>query len=186
MFHPDASVTSFFVGGEKRYDRIDSGLTTLFDFPLRFALRDVLLQGKPAGKLAGVLRHDWLYPHPEQLVTFFSNHDLKRFVSEPGSSPALLKLAYGLVLTMRGIPQIYYGDEIGMPGGDDPDNRRDFPGGWAEDARSAFTVAGRTPAEQEIFSYVQAMLQLRREHAALRRGRQWHLLSDLDGRRRGR
>ncbi|MBZ5702506.1 MAG: cyclomaltodextrinase N-terminal domain-containing protein [Acidobacteriia bacterium] len=178
VFHPDASVTSFFAGGQTRYDGIDSGLSTLFDYPLRFALRDVLLRGAPVGRLAGVLRQDALYPHPERLVTFFSNHDVKRFASEPGSSPAILKLAYGLLLTMRGIPQLYYGDEIGMPGGDDPDNRRDFPGGWAQDPRSAFAAAGRTPAEEELFAYVQALLRLRREHVALRRGRQWHLAVD--------
>jgi len=79
---------------------------------------------------------------------------------------------------LRGIPEIYYGDEIGMPGGGDPENRRDFPGGWIGDANDAFTQAGRTRDQQEIFSYVQALLRLRREHAALRSGQLWHLASD--------
>jgi glycosidase len=87
-------------------------------------------------------------------------------------------LAFGLTLTLRGIPQLYYGDEIGMPGGGDPDNRRDFPGGWSDDAKNTFTEAGRTREQQEIFAYVQTLLRLRREHSALRDGRLWHLFSD--------
>ena len=178
VFHPDPSVTSFFVGGGKRYDGIDSGLFTVFDFPMFFALRDVLLRGAPAGRIADVLRHDALYVHPEILVPFFANHDVPRFANAEGSSPAKLKLAFGLILTLRGIPEIYYGDEIGMPGGGDPDNRRDFPGGWIGDANDAFTESGRTREQQEIFSYVQSLLKLRREHAALRIGQLWHLASD--------
>jgi len=178
VFHPDPSVTSFFVGGIKRYDGIDSGLSTVFDFPMFFTLRDVLLRNAPTGRIADVLRHDALYVHPEMLVPFFANHDVPRFASAEGSSPAKLKLAFGLTLTLGGIPEIYYGDEVGMPGGGDPDNRRDFPGGWIGDANDAFTQSGRTREQQEIFSYVQALLRLRREHAALRGGQLWHLASD--------
>ena len=178
VFHPDPSVTSFFVGGTKRYDGVDSGLSTVFDFPMFFTLRDVLLRNAPVGRIADVLRHDSLYVRPEMLVPFFANHDVPRFASAEGSSPAKLKLAFGLTLALRGIPEIYYGDEIGMPGGGDPDNRRDFPGGWIGDAHDAFTESGRTRGQQEIFSYVQSLLKLRRQHPALRTGRLWHLASD--------
>jgi glycosidase len=178
VFHPDPSVTSFFVGGVRRYDGIDSGLSTVFDFPVFFTLRDVLLRGAPAGRIADVLRHDALYVHPEMLVPFFANHDVPRFASAEGSSPRKLKLAFGLTLALRGIPEIYYGDEIGMTGAGDPDNRHDFPGGWIGDTNDAFGEAGRTREQQEIFSYVQSLLRIRREHAALRTGRLWHLASD--------
>jgi neopullulanase len=178
VFHPDPSVTSFFVGGRKRYDGIDSGLSTVFDFPMYFTLRDVLLRDAPAGRIADVLRHDNLYVHPDTLVPFFANHDVPRFASAEGSSPEKIKLAFGLTLTLRGIPEIYYGDEIGMPGGGDPDNRRDFPGGWIGDANNAFTQAGRTREQQELFSYVQTLLRIRGEHSALRGGKLWHLASD--------
>jgi len=178
VFHPDASVTSFFAGGQKRYDGIDTGVSTLFDYPMYFVLHDVLLNGAPVGRIADVLRHDALYPRPDELVTFFGNHDVTRFASAEGSSAAKLKLAFGLTLTLRGIPQLYYGDEIGMPGGGDPDNRRDFPGGWREDAKSAFTEAGRTREQQEVFTWVQTLLRLRHEHPALGSGHLWHLFSD--------
>ncbi len=178
VFHPDPTVTSFFVGGHKGWDGIDTQLTTAFDFPTFFTLRDVLLKQAPAGKIPNILRQDSLYPHPDFLVPFFANHDVPRFASMPGSSIAKLKLAFALTLTLRGIPELYYGDEIAMPGGNDPDNRRDFPGGWHEDEKSAFTAQGRTPEQQEVFAYVQKLLRLRRDHGALRGGQLWHLSSD--------
>jgi glycosidase len=79
---------------------------------------------------------------------------------------------------MRGIPQIYYGDEIGMPGGGDPDNRRDFPGGFPGDPRDAFTSPGQSPEEREIFAHVHALLRLRQEHTALRVGKLSFVFSD--------
>jgi neopullulanase len=124
------------------------------------------------------LRHDALYPRPDDLVTFFGNHDVARFASAEGSSAPKLKLAFALTLTQRGIPEIYYGDEIGMPGAGDPDNRRDFPGGWHEDKQNAFSEQGRTREQNDLFSYIKELLRLRREHAALRGGHLWHLFSD--------
>jgi neopullulanase len=178
VFHPDPTVTSFYQGGRVGWDGVDTQLTTLFDFPLYFAVRDILLKGAPVGKLANILRQDSLYPHADFLVPFFANHDTARFAGMPESTPARLKLAFGLVLTMRGIPEIYYGDELGMPGGGDPDNRRDFPGGWPDDPKNAFKKEGRTPQQEEIFEYVQSLLRLRALHPALRRGKLWSLASD--------
>ena len=178
VFHPDPSVTSFFVGGQKRFDGIDSGLSTVFDYPLYFALRDVLLKSAPVGRITDVLRHDSLYMHPDSLITFFGNHDVTRFANEVGGSPGKIKLAFGLTLTLRGIPQLYYGDEIALAGGGDPENRRDFPGGWVDDSKNAFTEAGRNAQQQEIFSYVQSLLRIRREHLALRSGALWDLYAD--------
>ncbi len=171
----DPTVTSFFAGGRKEFDGVDAGVSTLFDFPLYFALRDVINKGDSVQKLIDVLRQDSLYPDPARLVTFIGNHDTKRFISEDNSGPGKLEAAFGLLLTMRGIPQIYSGDELGMAGGDDPDNRRDFPGGFPGDARSAFLASGRTPEQQEIFHYVQSLLELRKLHPALREGKQWHI-----------
>ncbi|HYA48040.1 MAG TPA: alpha-amylase family glycosyl hydrolase [archaeon] len=171
----DAIITSFFEGGRKQFDGLDTGLATVFDFPLEYAIRDVVIKGEPMQKIVDVLQHDELYPHPEMLVTFLGNHDHTRFVSEKGSDSAKLKAAFSLQLTMRGIPQIYSGDEIGMPGGADPDNRRDFPGGFPGDPQNAFTAGGRTPEQQDIFAHVQSLLALRQAHPALRTGKHWHI-----------
>ncbi len=77
-------------------------------------------------KLAEVLRLDALYPHPERLVPFIGNHDTIRFLDAPTATSQKLQLAFTLLATLRGMPQIYSGDEIAMRGGEDPDNRRDF------------------------------------------------------------
>ena len=178
VFHPDPTVTSFFVGGRRGWDGIDTQLTTVFDYPMYFVLREVLLGDAPASRMANILRQDSLYPHPEFLVPFFGNHDVPRFAGVAGATPAKLKLAYGLTLTLRGVPQLYYGDEIGMTGGGDPDNRHDFPGGWMEDRKDAFAREGRTSEQQATFEYVQELLRLRRENDVLRTGKLWHLASD--------
>src|SRR5262249_41825923 len=101
-----------------------------------------------------------------------------RLRSAEGATKEKQKLAFGLILTLRGIPELYYGDELGMTGLADPDNRHDFPGGWKEDAKNAFTEEGRTAEQQEIFATAPQLLRLRREHPALQAGKLWHLFSD--------
>jgi len=177
IFHGDPEVTSYFAGG-MAHNGIDTGLDTPFDFPVYFALRDVLAHDKPMTELATVLRQDALYPHPERLVPFIGNHDTTRFLTEVGGAVPRLKLALGLVATLRGMPQLYSGDEIGMTGGPDPDNRHDFPGGFPGDARNAFTQAGRTATEQSIFAWTSGMLALRALHPALETGLEQNLFAD--------
>lgn len=171
----DVTITSFFDGGRTQFDGIDSRVSTIFDYPLYYAIHDVIVKGQPIQRMIDVLQRDWLYAHPENLVTFIDNHDKPRFAGDVAGSQSKTKAAISLLLTLRGIPQIYYGDEIGMQGGEDPDNRRDFPGGFPGDSRNAFTASGRTPDEQEIFAEIQGLLKLRGEHPALRHGTQWHI-----------
>jgi neopullulanase len=172
---PDSSITAFFAGGRKQFDGIDTGLSTVFDFAMRDAIRDTIIKGDSMQEIVTVLQHDELYPQPDMLVTFFGNHDNMRFMGEKNSSTQKLKAAFSLLLTMRGIPQIYSGDEIAMDGATDPDNRHDFPGGFPDDPRNAFTTTGRTFEQEDVFNHVQALLTLRRDHPALRTGKQWHI-----------
>ena len=179
VFNGDPEVTSYFAGGVA-HQGIDTGLYTPFDFPVYFALRDVLAHDKPMTELATVLRQDALYPHPERLVPFIGNHDTTRFLTDAGGSVSRLKLALGLLATLRGMPQLYSGDEIGMTGGADPDNRHDFPGGFPSDAHSAFTQAGRTETEQSIFAWTSGMLAMRESHPTLETGLEQDLFADDD------
>lgn len=179
IFNGDPEVTSFFAGGVA-HRGIDTGLDTPFDFPVLFTLRDVLAHDKPMTELAGVLRQDALYPHPERLATFIGNHDTTRFLTEAGGSTTRLKLALGLVLTLRGMPVIYSGDEIAMPGGADPDNRRDFPGGFPGDEHNAFLASGRTAIQQEVFQWTAGLIAFRQAHAEFTRGVQQDLEADSD------
>jgi glycosidase len=171
----DPWITSYFAGGRAQNDGIDTGVSTVFDIPMTYAIRDVTLHEGDARKIATVLQHDSLYPRPDGLVTLISNHDMRRYMGEEGATVQKLNAAVSLLTTLRGIPQLYSGDEIAMPGGDDPDNRRDFPGGFPGDQRNAFTSTGRTADEQSVFTHTQAMLRLRREHSALRSGTLHHI-----------
>ena len=170
VFDGDPGLVSFFQGGQARFDGVDSGVDSVFDFPDYFALRHVFAEGKPMHDLAAMTARDWLYPDAGRLVTFLGLHDVDRFMNGEHASIEGLELAFAFLMTTRGIPMIYYGDEIGMAGGGDPDNRRDFPGGWPGDARNAFTAAGRTPEEQGIWERVRRLTGLRKELEPLRHG----------------
>ena len=170
VFDGDPALVSFFQGGRARFDGIDSGVDTVFDFPTYFTIRRAFAEGKAVRDVATMIGHDYLYPNASLLVTFLGLHDVGRFMSEAGATAQGLALAYTFLMTARGIPMIYYGDEIGMQGGGDPDNRRDFPGGWPDDAHNAFTAAGRTPGQQAIRDHVRRLARLRGELEPLRRG----------------
>jgi glycosidase len=166
----DPALVSFYQGGEARFDGIDSGVDTLFDFPLYYPVREAFGRDGSLREVARMLARDHLYRDASVLVTLLGLHDVPRFMSEPGASPSSLRHAFTFLLTARGTPLVYYGDEIAMPGGGDPDNRRDFPGGFPGDARSAFEASGRTPDENAVHARVRTLLHLRRDTPALRRG----------------
>ena len=166
----DAVHVSFFQGGRVRFDGVDSGLDTLLDFPLFYPIRNAFAEGKNLDEIPKTLSKDLLYTNPEILVTLLGGHDDKRFMSEPGANLTGLKLAHTFLLTTRGIPQLYYGDEIGMTGADEPTTRQDFPGGFPGDRRNAFTRSGRTAEEQDLFEHVRRMNRLHAELEPLRRG----------------
>ncbi|HEV7588265.1 MAG TPA: alpha-amylase family glycosyl hydrolase, partial [Longimicrobium sp.] len=170
VFDGDPATVSFFEGGRARFDGNDDGVDALFDFPLFFPLRRTFAEGRSIREVAQMLGRDHLYQRPESLVTFLGLHDVVRFMGETGATSDGLKLAFTFLLTARGTPLLYYGDEIALAGGGDPDNRRDFPGGWPGDARNAFAASGRTAAEQQMFDHVRRLLRLRAEHPELREG----------------
>ena len=163
MYDGDPALVSFFQGGRAEFDGIDDGVDALFDFPQHFVIRQVFARGESIRALAQMLGHDYLYPNPNELVTFLGLHDMLRFMSEKGATIDGLKLALTYLFTTRGIPMVYYGDEIAMRGGADPDNRRDFP-------VAAFSESGRTPDQQSVFAHVRLLAHLREQLACLREG----------------
>jgi neopullulanase len=170
VFDRDPAQTAFFMGGRAGWDHIDTELDAVFDFPLWQTSLDVFTGHKPVRALRDMLKYDAIYPDAARLVTMVSNHDVRRFPALEGATVEGQRLHVAFMLTVRGTPQIYYGDEIGLAGADDPDNRRDFPGGWAGDAHNAFDAAGRTADEQRMYEWTRDWIRLRREHAAVRRG----------------
>ncbi|MEO8453329.1 MAG: alpha-amylase family glycosyl hydrolase [Gemmatimonadota bacterium] len=171
------ALVSFFEGGRAQFDGIDDKLDTMFDYPLFYPLRRAFGGGGRLREVAEMLSNDRMYRDPGSLVTFVDLHDVPRFRSDRGATTAGLMLAYTFLLTTRGTPLLYYGDEIGLAGGGDPDNRRDFPGGWRDDPRNAFEPSDRTPEEQAVYSHVQKLLHLRAERADLRSARTENLVT---------
>jgi glycosidase len=178
LYDGDPALLSYFQTGRKGHDGVDTEIDTLFDFSLFYALRDAFARGGPVRQVSQVFAHDWLYPKPAVLTSFIGVHDMERFMNEKGATIDGLKVAQTLIMTSRGTPILYYGDEIAMPGGGDPDNRRDFPGGFPGDKRNAFTPAGRSGKENEVWNYLAKLGRLRQELEPLRRGGTLDLLDE--------
>lgn len=119
--------------------------------------------------------NDFLYADIYNLLVFAGNHDTNRINEQYDGDVEKYKLAMTLVLTTRGIPQLYYGDEIGMrgdkPAKGDADIRRDFPGGWAGDEQSAFTEAERTEQQNDYHSFTKKLLNFRKDSEVLHYGK---------------
>ena len=118
--------------------------------------------------------YDYLYPNPKSVLAFLDNHDTDRFLGD-GKDSLMLKQALALLLTINRIPQLYYGTEIMMNGTKavtDGNVRKDFPGGFPGDERSAFTKEGRTKEENSMFRWLSKVLHWRQQSKAVTEGRQ--------------
>ncbi len=171
VFEEDSAQTAFFQGGKTGWDGIDTRLPSVFDFKLWRTSQEVFTGKKPARALRDVLKYDALYPNINNVTVLANNHDTDRFMSLKGATKEGAKLHIAFILATRGIPQLYAGEEILMEGGHDPDNRKDFPGGWNNDSRSAFINSGRRNDEREMFDWTQRWIATRRKNAAMREGR---------------
>ena len=171
VWNTEPAYIALFQRGQRLPGSVETNLPVVMDFPLMEALRS-FAQGE--GKLRevySVLAQDFLYSDPLSLMTFVDNHDTPR-IGYIAKDQRRTRLVLTILLTTRGIPQLLYGTEIGMKGGPrHVDLRADFPGGFPGDTRSAFIAESRTEAEQETFSFLYSLLNLRAQTPALRRGR---------------
>ena len=125
-------------------------------------------------KLYTALAQDFVYKDATRNVIFLDNHDLSRFYSVVGENLDKYKSALSWLLTCRGIPQIYYGDEIATTGVTNPSDgyvRLDFAGGWKNDTLNKFTIAGRTQKDQSIFQHLATLANYRKTSSALTIGK---------------
>jgi len=180
VFERDAAQTAFFIGGHVGWDGLDTKLDSVFDFALWNASLLAVTNKLSMRALRDQLKYDSLYPDASKVTTLQNNHDTPRFLSLEGASLEGAMLHAAFTISVRGIPQLYYGEELAMEGKEDPDNRRDFPGGFPDDTRSAFTAQGRTATERRMFEWTRAWLRLRAEHSSLRQGRLIDLFYDND------
>ncbi|WP_144282707.1 glycoside hydrolase family 13 protein [Chryseobacterium echinoideorum] len=157
----------------------NSNLPSVMDFTLYSDLPKALKEkdGWDSGmvKLYNAFTSDFLYPNINNLLVFFENHDTERFNEVFNGNPAEYKLAMTLISTVRGIPQLYYGSEVGMRGdknkGGDADIRRDFPGGWRTDKVNAFNPSSQTSQQKEFYGFTQKLLNWRKGKEVIHTGK---------------
>ncbi|MDV7695358.1 glycoside hydrolase family 13 protein [Chryseobacterium soli] len=143
------------------------------DMPKAFKEKDGWDSGLT--KLYNVFASDFLYPDINNVMVFFENHDTERWNEIFNADPKAYKMALTLISTVRGIPQIYYGSEVGMRGdknkGGDADIRRDFPGGWKSDQQNAFKPSDQTAEQKEYYQFTQKLLNWRKGKEVIHTGK---------------
>lgn len=118
--------------------------------------------------------YDYLYTDVNHVMAFIENHDTDRFLGE-GKDVNRLKQGLALLLTIKRIPQLYYGTEVLMNGVKkvtDGNVRKDFMGGFPGDERNCFTADGRTAAENEMFGWLSRLLHWRKGNDVIVNGTQ--------------
>lgn len=157
----------------------NSYLPSVMDFPLYGELPKAIQEkeGWDTGwnRVYNSFTNDFLYKDINNLLVFFENHDTERWNEIFKGDPKAYQLALTLISTVRGIPQIYYGSEIGMRGdknkGGDADIRRDFPGGWKNDTQNAFIPSKQTSEQKEFYDFTQKLLNWRRNKEVIHTGK---------------
>jgi glycosidase len=198
---PSIPQLAYWQGGNANKDGFDSHLPSIMDFPLHDAMRAGLAEDNPGWgqgmtRVYDILSHDFVYHDLSKMLIFPGNHDTARLGDVLGKNPAKVKLAMTMMATMRGIPQIFAGDELMFvsnnlrDAGDHGGLRVDFPGGWKGDAVDLFTEEGRkaqthntdgleVPQGQaaEMFDYVSRLFQWRKTKDVIHNGRTLHFMT---------
>ncbi len=181
------SLVAYYQGGKDNFNGYDSHLTHVFDFPGNYAVTGAFNEDNGWDRgLARFYEHlsqDFLYPRPHDLLVFADNHDLSRVYTTMGENMDKLKMAMTYIFTLRGTPVLQYGTEILMTGEEHAGHgkmRKDFPGGWEEDEQNAFTSEGRNEAQNEIFDYIQKLIDFRQNNEVMQTGKLTQFIPDND------
>ena len=172
-------VISYWQKDKINHDGYVSYLPTLMDFPLQIsfaeALTDDFYWGKGFIKPYKTLASDFLYSNPNNLLIFPDNHDMARFYTQVNNDLDLFKMGIVYYSTMRGIPQFYYGTEILMNSDENPGDhgliRTEFPGGWPDHSKNAFTGDGLSYEELQTQSFFKEILNWRKANEVIHNGK---------------
>ena len=177
------TIVSYWQKGKNNPNGYESELKSVMDFPVQMALSKAL-NNEETWKTGWIevyemLAHDFLYPDPSSLVVFPDNHDMSRIFSQVEEDLDLYKQALIFFLTIRGIPQLYYGTEVLMKNPGTTDHgiiRSDFPGGWSGDAVNAFTGKGLSETQKSTQAWLKKLLQWRKTATAIHDGQLKHFI----------
>ena len=167
-------------------DSYNSNLPSVMDFTLHDAFGSVFNEDKAEWdkgmiKVYENFTNDFLYPNIKNLLIFAENHDTNRFNESYAKDFNKYQMAMTLLATVRGIPQLYYGSEIGMDGDKgkgDGAIRRDFPGGWKGDTTNAFIKSGRSQEQQKFFDFTAKLFNWRKSKAVIHNGKTTHYIPE--------
>lgn len=183
-------IAAYWQKGKQNHDGYQSCLTSIMDFPIQAALIDALKEpegsdlSKGLTKLYEALANDFVYADPNKILLLGDNHDMDRLYMQLNQDMDLTKMALTYLLTIRGIPQVFYGTEILMDNTGHHKNdgliRSDFPGGWNGDEVNAFTQKGLSNVQVATQKYVKQLLNWRKNNPVISTGKILHF-APFDG-----
>ncbi len=168
---------AYYQSGNNNKDGFDSRLTSVMDFCLKDVFSAAFNEKESwdtgMARFYSLYAQDFVYQNTNLVMNFLDNHDIERYSTNVKRDVAKYKMALAMLITSRGYPQIYYGTEIMLDGiaGSYEGTRFDFPGGWQADRRNAFTLEGRTNAENDVFDYLKKLLNYRKNNPVLQSGK---------------
>lgn len=182
----DVPQLAYWQGGNPNRDGFDSHLPSIMDFPLRDAIcaalpTDSLRWGEGMIRVYHALSDDFVYHDLSRMMIFAGNHDTERVADLVRGDLGRARIAMTLLATLRGIPQIFAGDEMMLRSRDLSQGhgglRVDFPGGWAGDAVDLFDPAQRTGAAAELYEHTSRLFNWRKTKPVIHSGRTLHFAS---------
>ena len=174
--------TAFWQKDSKLNNKKNTQLKTVMDFKLMGLSHSAFSEetGDWGGGLYNIYEHmsyDYIYPDIYHVLRFLDNHDTDRFLKEMPTDLSSYKQAITFLLTIPGIPQLYYGTELlmhGNKGRSDGDIRLDVPGGWIGDKENHYSREGRSDKQNEAFDYLQKILKWRNGNDIIANGKMKH------------
>lgn len=169
-----------------KIQNFNSNLPSVMDFALSDALQIIFNEDDDTWdygitRVYDLLSKDFLFPNVNNLLIFGENHDTKRLNHIYNNDFRKYKMAMTMLATMRGIPQLYYGSEIGMSGDQnlgDADIRKDFPGGWENDENNAFYPETRSECQKVYFDFTAKLFHWRKTNPAIHFGKTTHYIPE--------
>lgn len=173
-----APAVAYWQSGVKNFDGFDSNLPTVMDFPTEEAIRQALENdgsgwGNGLTRVYDALTMDYMYADVNKLLTFLGNHDMARITDVVKDKDLRrVKLAYVLLATMRGIPQVLYGDEYAMTSANKEDvNNHSYLRAPLPQGKEV------TDEMQDMFDFQSKLLNWRKEEPAIHWGKTMHFLA---------
>lgn len=199
IWSSNVSQVAYWQAGHENPDGFKSTLPTVMDFPLQGAICGAFPYSGHVNwdegmvKIYDAIANDLYYADMSRMMIFPANHDTDRIGDIVGKDAERMKMVMALIGTVRGIPQIFCGDEQMFTSADRSQGhgglRVDFPGGWEGDSFDCFTAEGRRAADvdfdgsrmaagtrEDVFEYSKKLFNWRKTSDAVQNGNTIHFL----------